>query len=333
MADRALGLDLLTRVRNIRWKVGGAIFILVGRNNVFYYKVTSQAAEPDQRKLTMPDSTLGPVVPFLSSSYKRISSEPPKPTFLVSGFVDHATDDGSTTSTVVLTSGNGLDWHETFVSDQGFDIDERGHRVLWVTVANALVWSDNDNAFFHDQRFARPAADQVNTPTGVTPWAHEQIYRSPDGEAWDGSPISDEQIWYGAETMGYRSEFPPTYCVQNNCKDTLDQNVPDGFMRDDTAKEILMRPKTPITINYGIPSFTFGESNVIEKIVPSQPVVNVSVSPLAFVDCVAGANGIWMAGGRSGAAISFDAGATWTKIPFVDDSVRSISAAPSQDIS
>jgi len=324
---RGLSLDLLTRVRNIKWQVG-AIFVVVGRDNVYYYKATSKTAPPDQRKLTIPDSPLGPVGPFSASSYTLISGKPPKPTFLVSGLVDHEdVDEQSALAAVVLASRNGLDWHHTFLSETGFDIQsDSGSRKPWDTLVNALVRS-TDGFFYHDQRVARPGMAQVMTPTGFNQWVHEQVYRSPTGETWEG-PISDDQIWYGAETMGYRSVFPPSYCTHNNCKDTLDQNVPDGFMN--VSKNALMRPKTPITINYGIPSFDYGESNVIEKLVPS--IVNIIVPVLEFVDCVAGANGIWMAGGRSGAAISFDVGATWTKIPFIDDSVRSISAAPQQDI-
>lgn len=327
----AFNIGPFVRVVNVSW-AGGAIFIIVGHNDVYYYRVASKTAEPDQRKLTMPDSPVGPVFPFLATSYKLISGKPPKPTFLVSGQVFNDTgDELKTLSAAILTSKNGIDWYHTFLSEQGFDID-RGDRKLWASSTNALVWSKNGNAFFHDQRMVKPGLQGVHTPTGVNTWVHEQVYRSLNGEIWDGSPVSDEQVWYGAETMGYRSEFPPIYCAHNDCKDTLGQNVPDGFMHDDTARKILMRPKTPATIYYGVPDITDSASNVVQKVVEGKPVIELTVRSLSDVSCIAGANGIWVAGGSDGAAISFDDGQTWTKITFVDDTVMGISAAPSQDI-
>jgi hypothetical protein len=201
-----------------------------------------------------------------------------------------------------------------------------------ISSPNAVVWDPHDAAFYYEQRVLRRGLELVETPTGTNDWAHEQIYSSSNGTSWSG-PIVDSQIWYGAETNGWRSEFPPAHCIHNDCTDTLGQNVPDGFMHEADDSDVLIRPKKPITINYGIPSFEYGDSNQVE-IVSSGHTVTRTVSGIGTINCVAGANAIWMAGGANGIKVSFDDGVTWESIEIegVDiGTVLTISAAPPQD--
>ena len=332
----AVRQDLLTRIRNIHWAAVGAIFIIITRDGPYYCRVVSRNFAPVIQKIELPEPPGKPIQVTLASSYKLIPDSPARPMFLICGVVEYSEGDEAVGSaSAIWSSSNGLVWHHRFIAETGydFDISVSRHPVPYVSSSNAVVWKTD--AFYFDQYMIRGGLPQVNTPTGTNQWRHDQIYRSLDGVTWTG-PISDEQIWYGAEPGEWRSVFPPTYCAHNNCIDTLEQNVPDGFMRNDTRREVLMRPKVPITINYGIPSFVYGTSNVVEKIVRSSPPIFEVTPSLTDVACVAGANGIWMAGGQHGAKLSFDAGATWTSPIALDGKtdfrVLSISAAPQQDV-
>ena len=321
----AVAVDLLKRVRNIHWAVG-ARFVLLSSFGQHYIKVTGSNAAPVIRSITLPDSPKGPVYNTMASSYRLIAGNPPKPTFLMFGLVDTVEANGrSGTATAIMISNNAIDWRHVFLSETGLD-----GTLPWHSTGNALVWSPLRNAFYFDQRVTRFGLPFVETPTGDNAWVHDQAYRSANGESWSG-PVSDEQISFGAETMGWRSVFPPTYCTHNNAKDTLEQNVPDGFIHKEG--DLLLRPKTPTTINYGIPSFVGGTSDQIE-IYSGTTFIGTKNPGVGRVFCVAGAGRVWMAGGSIGTTVSFDDGATWKPVRFEGHEffgVISISAAPPRD--
>jgi hypothetical protein len=209
----------------------------------------------------------------------------------------------------------------------------------------ALVWNEDNNSFFYDQCLA-------------TDIVSEQILSSSDGLGW--SVISSNETGASSD---YISEFPPSYCNQNDCLDALGQHVPDGVMANDppplsinapppkSSKKLTANPVLPPIINYwnGTSSVAFssdgetwGGSDV--RIVQiddkgSQQTAIVSIPGLQKVFCVAGADGILMAGGSpdkdggSGAVVlSLDKGQTWTTLAQHDSAVTTMSAAPALDI-
>jgi len=303
----------------------GAVFILVAGYQA--YRVEVIDGEATSEIITLPPSPRGPASRVLATSYKH--TEALGPVFLMAGFVDYDEDSvqgGSATAAVIFKSKDGRTWEHVFTSEQGIDQGvERPDRYYgWTTTPNALVWSDGE--FYYDQVLRRPGLAPVMTPTGFAPWRHEQVLRSANGAGW-GSPVLDQQIWYGAEALGYRSEFPRKYCTDNDCKDALDQNVPDGFMStasEPPAKPII-QPDRPITINYGTPSFEQGNSNYYTANGKSD-----FVPDMLKVNCAAGTDEIWMVGGLPGAAVSIDAGKTWEPLTegLSDAFVNQVAFAP-----
>src|SRR6185295_3990167 len=196
--------DLVTRIINVQW--GGAVFIVVAEAP-YYVRVTGKNEETGKviatiQLVELPDSPKGPGQSTSATSYKLIDG---KPTFLLCGMVDYkeAADFSSAAAAVVLKSNDGITWRHVFLSETGSDLWEAvGQSYAIVSTPNALVWSND--AFYFDQRVARTGLGTVETPTGPTNWIHEQVFKSANGETWTG-PVSDEQVWYGAETKKYRS--------------------------------------------------------------------------------------------------------------------------------
>lgn len=320
----AVALDVLTRI--VKIVISGAVFVVVINDDV-YHIVVDGPGSITSTKLKLPESPKGPIYTVVGTSYKLIGADTdtPRPTFVLCGLVFYEESEVSALASVVLTSNDGEHWRHTFLSKTNPDTDEDLDIHPPFSTANALVW--HDHGFYYDQHVSRVVDGSA--------WIHEQVFHSANGNSWDTEPVMDEVVTANAESAGYRSKFPGKYCSQNNCKDTLSQNVPDGYMHKET--DILMRPRTPPTIKYGTPASEFGISNVVE-IVTAEGTGHATVGSLSAVACVGGANGIWMAGGASegsGAAITFDGGMTWEPLDIegVENYYAfSISAAPLKDI-
>lgn len=327
-----LSQDVLTRIVNVNWKKGGAVFVygFLQGTGVEYVKITAKDAKPVRHAIALPGP--GPTVDCNGSSYALIQK---KPVFLVLGERGTITEeeDGNSITTsyaMIYRSNDGLRWT---VARQEIGKSDAFSGVSSLINTAALVWNADNNSFYYDQN------KEIDGRT-------DQIFSSADGNSW--GMISSTP----SEDSGYRSSFP-SYCTGNDCVDANGQNVPDGVMQYDKKSNITVKPTTPPIIGYseGVPSWyfasageTWGSSNVEvvqHDFAPGLPghTSTVSIPGVKKVFCVAGANGIFMAGGSadlsgdSGAvALSVDGGKTWAPFATYPNAVTTMIAAPAQDL-
>ena len=294
--------DILTRV--IKVVRSNTVFILSSsglENDNAILRITGTTVET----ITLPDtSEWGPITSVRGFSYHRMADD--TPVFLLCGLFDFEIDEffdawfSRATGSVIFASNDGTTWYQVFMSKTEPETDENDDWSGVVSIANALVW--NNGAFYYDQRKIISTGQPI-----------DQIYKSTNGNSW--SLVSEEEVAYTAETGGWRSSYPPSYCTHNNSIDSLGQNVPDGYMHKEPSG-MLMRPKEPPTISYGLPNWEAGTSPLVEIIRPDIPMVAVNPG-VGNIACAAGASGNWMVGGRGGLARAGflpDGDVTWTKI-------------------
>jgi hypothetical protein len=194
------------------------------------------------------------------------------------------------------------------------------------------VWDIGQQTFYYNQ----------NVTTAVTPTS-DQIFSSHDGARW--SMVSSAET---GDDPAYRSSFT-AHCTSNDCLDNRGQNVPDGVMCNDVKKQVTIKPVAPPITFYdsgthsfdfasGDPSETWGSSEIKVTPLPASaiaPGFTMSIPGLKKVFCVAGYNGIYMAGGSpdldgtTGAvALSVDGGKTWSMFATFPSAVTTMIAAP-----
>jgi hypothetical protein len=359
-ADPPWRLDPLQNIINISWG-GGTVFVYgtLSDNAIYYVKVkNSKDTSPQQKAIAIPNpgefgfSAYGSSYHLLVEN-KGEKDEEKKPVFLLCGNAAStiATSDSVGNPvhiiefhTMIYYSNDGLSWQIVRQQDSTPTFEDQS-----AGAANpaALVW--HEDSFFYDQVISQNKSQDIS----------EQIFSSSDGLGWGMISSNDT----GA-SPDYVSDFPPSYCSQNDCLDNKGQHVPDGVMANDPPpssindpvpptppKKLTANPVLPPIINYwnGTSSVAFssdgetwGGSDV--RIVQiddngSQQTAIVSIPGLQKVFCVAGADGILMAGGSpdkdggSGAVVlSLDKGQTWTMLAQHDSAVTTMSAAPALDI-
>lgn len=179
MADRALGLDLLTRVRNIKW--GVASIFVGGDEDAFLWYYKRGAAPPFKGLGPQFDNENGTPGSMRASSYGRVfvdASQPRRPTFLMGGH-DVATSSTPRFKGIMLVSRDGLIWERVF--------EEELRAVI------QLVWDENVKQFF--------AWVNYQPFSGET---YFECWSSPNGRAWtsiassaEGNPVFESHCRFG----------------------------------------------------------------------------------------------------------------------------------------
>jgi hypothetical protein len=319
--------DFFQRIVNVNWKTG-VVFVYgtESGNQLHYVKISGPDSKPTTHAIALPEpATIMGKIGFgvVGGSYAKIGG---KAVFLVCGTVFDAheilDEVGNPTgainyTAVIFSSHDGLVWGK--VREQTTVNDSVILSELKSVYTVALVW---DGSNFHYDQFYQEAAE-----------THEQIFSSSDGAGWSGGS----------------GGFFPSFCTGNDCRDANGQNVPDGVMRYDTKTQIDVQPVNPPAIFYDtgrIEYRTYGTSTV--KVTTHPPAgqiaagfsSTVSVPGIALVTCVAGCNGIFMAGGfvssdgdgPGAVALSTDGGKTWTHFAGTSSGVTTMIAAPASDI-
>lgn len=339
----AVSLDLLTRVRNIRW-AGGAVFVFggfangasgesVGDGSIYYMKVTGSGTNPQLRTIAMPRG----FEPIGSSYRLVVQGQLRTPTFLMCG--NEGEIHGGEPPfrfvrfhSMIYSSSDGIEWIK--VREQSGEGTPTSP-VRTETQPMSLVWKNEARMFFYDQMLSQ---------TGTATAARDEVFGSPDGVVW--SETSSTLI-SGPE---YKSSFPATYCVDNNCFDALEQHVPDGIMRQ--TENVTMQPVLPPITSYatGGHSFnaafdgmTYGSNQVQIRVRQPDGAITqstVTINGIERVMCVGGDGNVWMAGGfATGAfddggavALTTDRGSTWRIVANLPQPVLTLSAAPATEM-
>jgi hypothetical protein len=338
-------LDPIQNIVNVSWGAG-AVFVwgTLTDDALYYARFNSKGSSPERKTLSLPahgDPKNG--FSAYGSSYhlvvkgKGTENETRKPVFVFCGngaSVADASDDVgnpvhvTTFHTRVFYSNDGLSWQIGYSNTGTPTFDDPANNQANTV---ALVWDKDDESFYYDQNIVLT----------------DQIYSSKDGT---GFSMAGSQ-GTGGDT-GYRSPFEYKHCKGNDCFDELGQHVPDGVMVFDKNKNVTLRPKKPPVINYaqglssvgfasGDPQETWGSSEVeiVTETENGKETKTVSITGLKKVFCVAGANGIYMAGGSpdlagdTGAVVlSVDDGKTWDVLDTFASSVTTMVAASGSDI-
>lgn len=318
--------DFFQRIVNVNWSVG-PVFIYGTQlgNELHYVKLTGKDGSSKRHSIVLPEPATiidyGAKALFgvIGSSYAKIKGVD---VLLVCGTASNfheITDDvGNTTGaidrhTVIYASNDGLNWgivHEEAAIVTSFH-DEKSIESL------ALVWNPDKSSFYYDQF------------SGGVGGSGEEVFSSSDGTGW------------GRSGAGFVDQ-----CVNNDCFDSLGQHVPDGVMQYDLKTQTTAKPDLPPTIFYdsGAVSYDPGSGDVIvTKHPPGGQITvgfssTVSMPGIGRVTCVAGYNGIFMAGGYTNdsgegpgaVALSVDGGATWSFFAGTSTGVTTMIAAPLQ---
>jgi hypothetical protein len=336
-----LDLDFLTQIINVHWG-GGAVFVFGGleeddgQGNI--YCATVNEGDPEIQKILMPRS-FEPI----GSSYHLVGDDDTA-TFLMCGnefeMIDTTDDVGNPVRFVrffsmIYISNDGLHWRKA--REQAGTGNPFQHETTTSANPMGLVWNETRQSFYYDQ---------LNT-AGTS--LSDQILSSSDGADW--GMVSSADVT-GVDPLTYRSTFPDTYCVDNDCLDELDQHVPDGVMDSDGDEDngVTMQPEKPPlsfyaqgthSFNFSSSGETYGSNKVQIKIVETDETGHKTttnstkvIPGVAKVMCVAGVNDIWMAGGFKGLdfdgggsiAMSVDRGQTWTSVINTPQPILTMSA-------
>jgi hypothetical protein len=354
----ALGLDVLTRIVNVSWGGGGAVFVFGTESGNVLYRVRfkdNKDKTPELIEAVLsgePPETSGggdsPAFSVIGSSYHLFientdaPNEEKNPTFLICGarVVPHFIDDTVGNEVLVYdyhaliyASSNGRNWREVYKDSGVRDVYDTV-RILFPV---ALVWDIAEEAFYYDQHYTFIENVHESTPQILS----DQIFSSADGSSW--SMVSSTNV--GDDPSSYVSPYL-THCAHNNCLDQYGQHVPDGNMGHDIKAQIVARPEKPRAYNYGAGNVGLANdvSNNVEIVedITGKTSIN-SVPGMARLNCAASVDGILMAGGdapgpEGGAppgivAFSLDDGETWTTLTSVSNRVITMVSAPAADFS
>jgi len=282
-----VSLDLLTRVRNIRW--GGGKFVAgSGRPNAAGDKpaVFYSAADAKTWEVLTPFPDFGTI---WSGSYHQ--------SVWLLGGDDGATALGSGSEQgMIMRSTNGRNWtevHRVPIIDNRFYINSS---IL------AIVWDQNEKAFF-----AEGSQFENGRPTG--PQQVNMLYRSTNGTSWE--EVGRKTFVYnGLDFAQAEKEGLIVPHCSGKVKDWKDTPVPDGVFGESSS--VLIEPTDPAAVNYASGNVRGGTEPTV-KITRAAPgggttIVNTGIS---FVSAVAYAGGIWIATGLNQIARSVDNGNTW----------------------
>lgn len=343
----ALDQDLLTQIINVHWG-GDAVFVFGGFEEddgsgyIYQVKVTKEDSKPEIHKISM-SRGFEPV----GSSYHLVKDDDDKKgtaTFLMCGNESELVKTVDTVGnpvqftrffTMIYISNDGLKWRK--VREQAGTGDPF-HSNIKSANPMGLVWNAKRKSFYYDQF-------ESIQPT----ISSDQIFGSSHGQSW--TAVSSTGTTPGDNT--YRSAFPDTYCVDNDCLDDLGNHVPDGVMDNDNDRVTMQPEKPPIStysngghsFNFSSGGQTYGSNKVRIKITEETGDGKkttesiVSIPGVAKVMCVGGVNDIWMAGGFKGldfdgggaVAMSVDRGQTWKSVINTPQPILTLSAAPAED--
>jgi len=293
-----VALDLLTRVRNIHWKVGGGVFVN-GGGTQRYLKMGKTSGV----KWTWTD--LGPldfssVGTSHASSFAKVGN-PPLPVFLLGGN-DFGGETGETTDNgLIVASNDGLSWSRVHTVASGDAFSD--------AMLLGIVWDKAAQCFY--------AGAHIFTVQGrdLPDLDEDILLQSFNGRTW--SEIAREG--WASTSVGHTEGLLAQHCSKR-VTDSFGNGVPDGVYGFDANNDILIAPSVVPAIHYN------------DGLIRSHPVSTVAVKTKAPdgteitrtvdvgipVNCVAYAGGIWMAAGGTPTdpmtAYSIDDGATWTKI-------------------
>lgn len=346
----ALDLDFLTQVVNVSWG-GGTVFVYgewLG-NLLHFVNIAGPDATPEQRTISLPEppgrdlDTRGiSLFGVTGSSYAKVGDDKTS-TFLICGnrSVPHDIDDGIGNLTGVIDrhaliyiSNDGLSWRVARLQSEIISDFDFQPSVIDV----ALVWDSTKHSFYYDQNYS-----EFHPHTGAGQ-SLDQIFSSANGTTWRMG--SSTQI-----TADYQSAFP-VLCSSNDCLDQRGQHVPDGVMTKDEeestdeTKKTTMKPTKPPVVSYlggGGVSYDDGKNTVeVTREVEDSDGgtkterATVAIPGVGCVTCVAGHNGIYMAGGfvdandiesKGAVAISIDDGKTWQLLAHTANGVTTMVAA------
>jgi hypothetical protein len=326
--------DFFQRIVNVNWKTG-VVFIYGTEfgNQLYYVKIGGPDSKPVKHTITLPEPATiidyGAKALFgaRGSSYAKVGG---RAVFLLCGtssnFHEIVDSVGNQTGVidyhaVIFASNDGINWgivrEQAAINDSLDDIR--------TVQAVALVWS----AASSTSGTLQAGAFHYDQTHGDDSGPHEQIFSSSSGAGW-------------SQSGGYF----PSFCTSNDCLDAKGQNVPDGVMANDTKTQTAAQPVNPPAISYdtGIIDYaTNGTDKVKVTVVPPEGFSSTASMPgIAIVTCVAGCNGIFMAGGYShvddsgegpGAVVlSTDGGKTWKPFASTPTGVVTMIAAPAGDI-
>jgi hypothetical protein len=293
-----LSLDLLTRVRNIHWKVGGGEFVNGGGAQRYLKMGKSHA--PGRKWTDLGSLAFTAAGTSQASSYALVGT-PPVRVFLLGG------NDGGTEETsdngLIMVSNDGLIWSKMHTVATGDDFNTAS--------LLGIVWDKTARCFY-------AGAHIFTAKVGGDLLDEDILLQSFDGRRWD----EIERVGWATAPDAHIEGLLAKHCSKR-VTDSYGNGVPDGVYGFDETKDILIAPTGVPRINYtdGLVRSEPLSTVTIKTRAPSGTEITTTVDVGILVNCVAYAGGIWMAGGTAltdltipMTAYSIDDGATWTKI-------------------